>query len=252
MPNWLTPKLLERPDTNSIDQLCTLASQQIAIREMGNREENFDDGFNEITESNTDKELIAITTISNNRKELERKLKQSIAPKTKPSGQGPVNILTPHYPQQVYKHSYGQNFRPQYQNYRPNYRQYQPNYRQFQQNYWPQHQYALHQSANNYRELRPQFNAPRPFYHNEQSQTRNYWTEPSDSPPFVHPAYVNRPIYRFPTKNTPQNLLRQGIVYNSPAQDRYGMQKTKEFSRAGAFQNRNMRGRNFPFNQQKN
>ena len=50
---------------------------------------------------------------------------------------------------------------------------------------------------------------PRPFYYNEQPQTRNYWTEPSDSPPFVHPAYANRPVYRFPTKNTPQNLLRQ-------------------------------------------
>ena len=27
MPNWLKPKLLERPDTEKIDQLCTLASQ---------------------------------------------------------------------------------------------------------------------------------------------------------------------------------------------------------------------------------
>ena len=61
MPNWLKPKLLERPDTDTIDQLCTLASQQIAIREMCNREEYFDDGFNEITESNTDKMLKAIT-----------------------------------------------------------------------------------------------------------------------------------------------------------------------------------------------
>ena len=52
MPNWLKPKLLERPDTDTIDQCCTLASQQIAIREMCNREEYFDDGFNEITESN--------------------------------------------------------------------------------------------------------------------------------------------------------------------------------------------------------
>ena len=55
MPNWLKPKLLERPDTDTVDQLCTLASQQIAIREMCNREEYFDDGFNEITETNTDK-----------------------------------------------------------------------------------------------------------------------------------------------------------------------------------------------------
>ena len=37
MPNWLKPKLLERPDTDTIDQLCTLASHQIAIREMCNR-----------------------------------------------------------------------------------------------------------------------------------------------------------------------------------------------------------------------
>ena len=81
MPNWLKPKLLERPDTDTIDQLCSLASQQIAIREMCNREEYFDDGFNEITESNTDKMLKAITVISNNQKELEQKLEQRTAPK---------------------------------------------------------------------------------------------------------------------------------------------------------------------------
>ena len=175
MPNWFKPK------------------QQFAIREMCNREEYFDDGFNEITVSNTDKMLKAITTISNNQKELEQKLeqRQRTAYKNEPSEQGPVNIFTPHYPKQ----SYRQNFRPQYKNFRPIYPQYQPNYRQVQQNYRPQQQYATR--ANNYREFRPQFYAPRPFYHNEQPQTRNYWTEPSDSPPFVHPAYVNRPVYRF-------------------------------------------------------
>ena len=64
MPNWLWPKLLENPDTDNMDQLCTLASQQIAVREICNREEYFDDGFNEITETNTDKVLKAITVIS--------------------------------------------------------------------------------------------------------------------------------------------------------------------------------------------
>ena len=103
MPNWLKPKLLERPETDTIDQLCTLASQQIAIREMCNREEYFDDGFNEITESNTDKMLKAITVISNNQKELEQKLEQRTAAKNEPPEQGPVNIFTPHYPQQVYR-----------------------------------------------------------------------------------------------------------------------------------------------------
>ena len=140
MPNWLKSKLLERPDTDTIDQLCTLASQQIAIREMCNREEYFDDGFNEITETNTDKMLKAITVISNNQKELEQKLEQRTAPKTEQTELGPANIFTPHYPQQVYKQSYRKNFRPQYQNYRQNYRQYQPNYRQFRQNYRPQQQ----------------------------------------------------------------------------------------------------------------
>ena len=81
MPNWLKPKLLERPDTDTIDQLCTLANQQIAIREMCNREEYFENGFNEITESNTDKML------------------------NEPSEQGPVKIFTPHYPQQAYRQS---------------------------------------------------------------------------------------------------------------------------------------------------
>ena len=75
IPNWLKPKLLERPDTDTIDQLCTLASQQIAIREMCNREEYFDDGFNEIT----DKMLKAITANSNNQNELEQKQKHRVA-----------------------------------------------------------------------------------------------------------------------------------------------------------------------------
>ena len=110
MPNWLKPKLLERADTGTFNQFCTLASQQIAIREMCKREEYFDDGFNETTESNTDKMLKAITVISNNQKELEQKLEQRVAPKNKPSEQGPVNIFTPHYPQQVYRQSYRQNF----------------------------------------------------------------------------------------------------------------------------------------------
>ena len=142
MPNWLKPKLLERPDTDTIDQLCTLASQQIAIREMCNREEYFDDGFNEITEANTDKMLKAIATISNNQKELEQKLEQRSTPKNEPSEQGPVNIFTPYYPQQAYRQSFRQNFRPQCQNYRQNYPQYQSNYRPVQQNYRPQQQYA--------------------------------------------------------------------------------------------------------------
>ena len=105
MPNWPRPKLLERPDTDTIDQLCILASQQIAIKEICNREEYFDDGFNEITESNTDKMLKAITVISNNQKELEQKLEQKVASKNEPPQQSPVNIFTPHYPQQVCRQS---------------------------------------------------------------------------------------------------------------------------------------------------
>ena len=107
--------------------------------------------------------------------------------------------------------------------------------------------------SNNFRDFEPHFNAPRPFYYNEQSRTRNFWSEPSDSPQFVHPSYVNRSIYRFTTKNNPANLLRQGISYNSPApaQTRYGSQQANQFNRAKAPQNRNMRGMNYPFNQQK-
>ena len=148
MPNWLKPKLLERPDTDTMDQLCTLASQKFANREMCNREEYYDDGFNEITESNTDKMLKAITVISNNQKELEQKLEQKVAPENEPLAQVPINIFTPHYPQQIYRQSYRQNFRPQYQKYQPNYRQYQPNYCQFQPNYRPQQQDAPR--SNNY------------------------------------------------------------------------------------------------------
>ena len=83
---------------------------------MCNGEEYFDDGFNEITESNTDKMLKAITVISNNHKELEQKLEQYVAPKNKPSEQGPVNIFTPHFPQQVYRQSYRPNYCPQNKN----------------------------------------------------------------------------------------------------------------------------------------
>ena len=54
-------------------------------------------------------------------------------------------------------------------------------------------------------------------------------------------------------KNTPANL-RQGIVYDSPApaQNRYGSQQANQFNPVSIPQNRNMRGMNYPFNQQKN
>ena len=38
MPTWFKLNLLEQPDTDTIDLLCTLASQQVAIREMCNRD----------------------------------------------------------------------------------------------------------------------------------------------------------------------------------------------------------------------
>ena len=65
---------------------------------MCNREEYFDDGFNEITETNTDKMLKAITTISNNQKELEQKLEQRIAPKNEPlSPQNKTQLIFLHH-----------------------------------------------------------------------------------------------------------------------------------------------------------
>ena len=216
---------------------------------MCNREEYFDDGFNEITESKTNKILKAITVTSNNRKELAPNLGQKVAPKNEASQQGPVIIFAPYCPQEVYRQSYRSNFFPQYQNYQPNCRQYQSNYRQFQSNYCPQQDYV--HRPNKYREFRPQVNDPRPSYYNEQPQTRNYWSEPPDSPPFDHQSYVNRPIYRLRTKKPPENLLRQGLLFDSPilAQDRYGIQKAKEFSYA--LQHKKTRGMNYPFNQKK-
>ena len=48
MRNWLKPKLLEGPGMDTIDQLCSLTGQKIAVREISNGEEHFDNGFNEI------------------------------------------------------------------------------------------------------------------------------------------------------------------------------------------------------------
>ena len=56
--------------------------------------------------------LKAIAVISNNKKELEQKLEQRKLFKNESPEQDPVNIFTPQYPQQVYKQSYRQNFRP--------------------------------------------------------------------------------------------------------------------------------------------
>ena len=54
-------------------------------------------------------------------------------------------------------------------------------------------------------------------------------------------------------KMPPVNLLRQGIVYDSlmPVQDRCGSQQATQFNCANAPRNRNMKGMNYPFNQQK-
>ena len=41
-------------------------------------------------------------------------------------------------------------------------------------------------SSNNYLMFRSRLNAPRPFYQNQQPQTRKYCNETPDSPLFVH------------------------------------------------------------------
>ena len=52
--NWLKLEPLERPETDTIEQLYTLDSQQTAMREICDRNEYCDEGINETTESNSE------------------------------------------------------------------------------------------------------------------------------------------------------------------------------------------------------
>ena len=46
MPGWLRSKLMERPATDTIHDLCTFASRQITIRDMCRKDDYPEDGFN--------------------------------------------------------------------------------------------------------------------------------------------------------------------------------------------------------------
>ena len=72
MPNWFKPKLLEGTKTYSEDQFCTIASQQIALREMCNRDEYYVDRFNVMTESKRQQMLKTKTVTSKSRKSYKK------------------------------------------------------------------------------------------------------------------------------------------------------------------------------------
>ena len=62
MPGWLRSKLMDRPAIDTIHDLCTFASRQIAIRDMCRKDDYPEDGFNQIENPVSDT-LITVNNI---------------------------------------------------------------------------------------------------------------------------------------------------------------------------------------------
>ena len=74
MPGWLRSKLMERPATDTIQDLCTFASRQITIRDMCRKDDYPEDGFNQIENHLSDTLINVLSKISQTQDNLQQKI----------------------------------------------------------------------------------------------------------------------------------------------------------------------------------
>ena len=73
MPNFIKLRLLEEPETATIEELCTKARQKLMLRELCPIDNWSRDGFNEISTDNSEKFLIVLTKITETQNSLENR-----------------------------------------------------------------------------------------------------------------------------------------------------------------------------------
>ena len=74
MPAWLRSKLIEQPPNAAVQELCTLARQQMTMRDLCRKEDYPEDGFNEVSKTVSDNLINALHKINANQESMERRL----------------------------------------------------------------------------------------------------------------------------------------------------------------------------------
>ena len=90
MPGWLRSKLMEQPPNTTVQELCTLARQQMTIRDLCGKEDYPEDGFNEVSNTVSDNLINALSKLNANQESMERRL-QSMDEMIKNNKQGAPN-----------------------------------------------------------------------------------------------------------------------------------------------------------------
>ena len=74
MPNFIRLKLLEEPEDETIQELCTKARQKLILRELCPVDDWSRDGFIEMSSENSEKFLTVLTKMSENQNSLENRI----------------------------------------------------------------------------------------------------------------------------------------------------------------------------------
>ena len=74
MPGWLRSKLMEQPPHATVQELCTLARQQMTIRDLCRKEDYPEDGFNEVSTTVSDNLVNALSRLSTQQESMDRRL----------------------------------------------------------------------------------------------------------------------------------------------------------------------------------
>ena len=74
MLNFIRLKLLEEPETATIQELCTKARQKLILRELCPVDDWSRDGFNEMSTDNSGKFLTVLTKMTETQNSLENRI----------------------------------------------------------------------------------------------------------------------------------------------------------------------------------
>ena len=76
MPGWLRAKLLEQPETTSVEDLCIFARKQLSIHNLCKMDESPMDAFSEMGPSVTDSLVNALTKLSHSQQAMDNRLNE--------------------------------------------------------------------------------------------------------------------------------------------------------------------------------
>ena len=76
MPSWLRAKLLEQPDTATVDDLCLLARRQLTIHNLCKIDDFGENAFNEVSVTVSDNLVNALTKIYQSQENMESRINE--------------------------------------------------------------------------------------------------------------------------------------------------------------------------------